>query len=460
MADMKTQRHPMPAQAADKRIHNFDEVALGYTPELASAEAERCLHCKNAPCMKGCPVGVHIPDFIERIKRGDMEGAISVIKSDNNLPAICGRVCPQENQCEGKCIRKAKLGGSVAIGALERYVGDYGLKKGTSALKAPAPNGKSVAVIGSGPAGLACAADCAQAGFKVTVFEAFHKAGGVLVYGIPEFRLPKDDVVAKEIDKLKALGVEFKLNTVVGKAVTFEELKEQYDAIFIGTGAGLPMFMNIPGENLNGVSSANELLTRANLMQAYKEDAVTPIYCGKSIAVIGAGNVAMDAARTAKRIGGGEVYIIYRRGREEMPARAEEIDHAEEEGIKLVLLTNPVEILGKDGKVCGIKCVKMQLGEPDASGRRRPEPIEGSEFVIDVDQVIVALGTSPNPLVRKSCESMEFSKKGTIVVDEETMQTSIENIYSGGDAVTGAATVILAMGAGRKAAKAIIEKLK
>ena len=446
-------------QSPQERVNNFKEVNLGFDDALMQEEASRCINCKNAPCRTGCPVGIDIPAFIKCLTQNDKDGALDVISQSSLLPAICGRVCPQENQCEGKCIRKAKLGGSVAIGALERYVGDYGLQKGTASMKAPKPNGKSVAVIGSGPAGLACAADSAQAGFKVTVFEAFHKAGGVLVYGIPEFRLPKDDVVAKEIDKLKALGVEFKLNTVVGKAITFEELKEQYDAIFIGTGAGLPMFMNIPGENLNGVSSANELLTRANLMQAYKEDAITPIYCGKSIAVIGAGNVAMDAARTAKRIGGGEVYIIYRRGREEMPARAEEIDHAEEEGIKLVLLTNPVEILGKDGKVCGIKCVKMQLGEPDASGRRRPEPIEGSEFVIDVDQVIVALGTSPNPLIRKSCEGMEFSKKGTIIVDEATMQTSIEDIYSGGDAVTGAATVILAMGAGRKAAKAIIDKL-
>ncbi|MDE6189238.1 MAG: NADPH-dependent glutamate synthase [Clostridia bacterium] len=445
-------------QSAQERVNNFKEVNLGFDDALMKEEASRCINCKNAPCRTGCPVGINIPAFIKCLTEDDKDGALDVISQSSLLPAICGRVCPQENQCEGKCIRRAKLGGSVAIGALERYVGDYGLKKGAGNLKAPEWNGKKVAVIGSGPSGLACAADCALNGFKVTIFEAFHKAGGVLVYGIPEFRLPKDDVVEKEIDKLKALGVEFRLNTVVGKAITFDELQAEYDAIFIGTGAGLPMFMNIPGENLNGVSSANELLTRANLMQAYKPDAITPIYCGKSIAVIGAGNVAMDAARTAKRIGGGEVYIIYRRGREEMPARAEEIDHAEEEGIKLVLLTNPVEILGQDGKVCGIKCVKMQLGEPDASGRRRPEPIEGSEFVIDVDQVIVALGTSPNPLIRKSCSQMEFSKKGTIIVDEATMATSVDGIYSGGDAVTGAATVILAMGAGRKAAKAIIEK--
>ncbi len=446
-------------QSAQERIKNFDEVNLGFDDALMAEEASRCINCKNAPCRTGCPVGIDIPGFIKCLTQNDKDGALEVISQSSLLPAICGRVCPQENQCEGKCIRRAKLGGSVAIGALERYVGDYGLKKGNADLKAPEWNGKKVAVVGSGPAGLACAADCAKNGFKVTVFEAFHKAGGVLVYGIPEFRLPKDDVVEKEIDKLKALGVEFRLNTVVGKAVTFEELQEEYDAIFIGTGAGLPMFMGIKGENLNGVSSANELLTRANLMQAYKQDAVTPVYCGKSVAVIGAGNVAMDAARTAKRIGGGEVYIIYRRGREEMPARAEEIDHAEEEGIKLVLLTNPVEILGCDGKVCGIKCVKMQLGEPDASGRRRPQPIEGSEFVIDVDQVVVALGTSPNPLIRKSCDGLKFSNRGTIIVDQESMETSVKGIYSGGDAVTGAATVILAMGAGRKAAKAICEAL-
>lgn len=446
-------------QSPEQRIHNFDEVNLGFDDKLMMEEASRCINCKNAPCRTGCPVGINIPAFIQCLTKNDKDGALAVISEASLLPAICGRVCPQENQCEGKCIRKAKLGGSVAIGALERYVGDYGLSKGTGNLKAPEWNGKKVAVIGSGPAGLACAADCAQKGFKVTIFEAFHKAGGVLVYGIPEFRLPKDNVVEKEIDKLRALGVEIRLNTVVGKAITFEELKEEYDAIFIGTGAGLPMFMGIPGENLNGVSSANELLTRVNLMKAYKDESITPVYCGKSVAIIGAGNVAMDAARTAKRIGGGEVYIIYRRGREEMPARAEEIEHAIEEGIKLVLLSNPVEILGQDGKVCGIKCIKMQLGEPDASGRRRPEPIDGSEFVIDVDQVVVSLGTSPNPLIRKSCNSIEFNKKGTIIVDEQTMATTADGIYAGGDAVTGAATVILAMGAGRKAAKAIIEKL-
>lgn len=445
-------------QDPKERVNNFKEVSLGFDESLMLAEADRCLGCKNAPCRKGCPVGINIPAFIEYLKKNDVLGAVNQISYDTLLPAICGRVCPQEKQCENYCVRKAKLGGSVAIGALERYVGDYALKHSIVPQKKPS-NGKKVAVIGSGPSGLTCAADCAMRGMQVTVFEAFHKAGGVLVYGIPEFRLPKDDVVAKEIDKLVALGVEIKLNTVVGKTITIEELQEQYDAIFIGTGAGLPQFMGIEGENLNGVSSANEFLTRVNLMKAYKEDAITPVYCGSKVAVIGAGNVAMDAARTARRINGNDVYIIYRRGREEMPARAEEIMHAEEEGIQFKLLCNPVEILGQDGKVCGIKCIKMQLGEPDASGRRRPEPIEGSEFVIDVDQVIVSLGTSPNPLIRKSYDKMAFSPKGTIIVDEATMMTNVPGIYAGGDAVTGAATVILAMGAGRKAAKAIANQL-
>ena len=453
------ERHKVKAQDPEVRSHNFDEVSLGFDDETALLEAQRCINCKNPQCVQGCPVNINIPGFIAKLKEKDKDGALSIINESSLLPAICGRVCPQERQCEERCIRKLKLGGSVAIGALERYVGDYGLTKGTKDIVKPQKNGKRVAVVGSGPSGLACAADCAKAGFDVTIFEAFHKAGGVLTYGIPEFRLPKDKVVKKEIEKLNALGVTFKLNTIVGKTITFDELEEEFDAIFIGSGAGLPMFMNIPGENLNGVSSANEFLTRSNLMGAYKEDAITPIYCGKKVAVIGAGNVAMDAARTAKRIGGGEVYIIYRRSREEMPARAEEIEHAEEEGIKLILLTNPVEMLG-DKQVTALKCVKMALGEPDASGRRRPEPIEGSEFEIEVDQVIVALGTSPNPIIRNSVGNMfEFSKKGTIVVNEETNMTTHEGIYAGGDAVTGAATVILAMGAGRKAAKSIIEKL-
>ncbi len=452
-------RYKVRTQDPEKRITNFDEVSLGFDEETALLEAQRCINCKNPQCVQGCPVNINIPGFISKLKAGDKDGALEIINHSSLLPAICGRVCPQERQCEERCVRKLKLGGSVAIGALERFVGDYGLQKGNQNIEKPVKNGKRVAVVGSGPSGLACAADCAKAGFDVTIFEAFHKAGGVLTYGIPEFRLPKDKVVQKEIAKLDALGVNFKLNTIIGKTFTFEELQEEFDAIFIGSGAGLPMFMNIPGENLNGVSSANEFLTRSNLMGAYRDDAITPIYCGKKVAVIGAGNVAMDAARTAKRIGGGEVYIIYRRGRDEMPARAEEIEHAEEEGIKLVLLTNPVEMLG-DKQVTALKCVKMALGEPDASGRRRPEPIPGSEFELEVDQVIVALGTSPNPIIKNSAAHLfDFTKKGTIVVNEETNETTKEGIYAGGDAVTGAATVILAMGAGRKAAKAIIEKL-
>ena len=450
-------RHPVGVQPAEERIHNFDEVSLGYDHATMLEEADRCLHCAAAPCRKGCPVGVNIPAFIARLKEDDLDGAVREISLDTLLPAICGRVCPQEKQCEALCVRKAKLGGSVAIGALERYVGDYALAHPKAPQKA-ARRGKKVAVVGSGPSGLTCAADCAAAGFDVTVFEAFHKPGGVLVYGIPEFRLPKDKVVAKEIAKLEALGVTFRLNTVIGKTLTIDDLLDEFDAIFIGTGAGLPKFMGVPGENLNGVGSANEFLTRVNLMQAYREDAITPVYCGKKVAVIGAGNVAMDAARTARRMGA-DVTIVYRRGREEMPARGEEIEHAEEEGIVFELLTNPVEVLGEGGRVTALKCVRMALGEPDASGRRSPVPIEGSEFEMDVDQVIVALGTSPNPLIRKSTDKIEFSRRGTIVVDEETMRTSNDKIYAGGDAVTGAATVILAMGAGRKAAAAIKAKL-
>ena len=450
-------RHPVGVQPAEERIHNFDEVSLGYDHATMLEEADRCLHCAAAPCRKGCPVGVNIPAFIARLKEDDLDGAVREISLDTLLPAICGRVCPQEKQCEALCVRKAKLGGPVAIGALERYVGDYALAHPKAPQKA-AKRGKKVAVVGSGPSGLTCAADCAAAGFDVTVFEAFHKPGGVLVYGIPEFRLPKDKVVAKEIAKLEALGVTFRLNTVIGKTLTIDDLLDEFDAIFIGTGAGLPKFMGVPGENLNGVGSANEFLTRVNLMQAYREDAITPVYCGKKVAVIGAGNVAMDAARTARRMGA-DVTIVYRRGREEMPARGEEIEHAEEEGIVFELLTNPVEVLGEGGRVTALKCVRMALGEPDASGRRSPAPIEGSEFEMDVDQVIVALGTSPNPLIRKSTDKIEFSRRGTIVVDEETMRTSNDKIYAGGDAVTGAATVILAMGAGRKAAAAIKAKL-
>lgn len=447
-------------QDPEVRKCNFDEVSLGFDAETMKKEALRCLNCKTKPCVKGCPVNIDIPSFIEFLTKDDLDGALGVISKSSLLPAICGRVCPQERQCENNCIRKAKLGGSVSIGNLERYVGDYGLKKGTKDIKMPQKNGKRVAVIGSGPASLACAADCAQAGCEVVVYEAFHKAGGVLIYGIPEFRLPKEKVVAKEIEKLYALGVKFEMNVIIGKTITLDELKQDFDAIFIGTGAGLPMFMNIKGEDLNGVCSANEFLTRVNLMGAYKGEAITPVYAGKKVAVIGAGNVAMDAARTAKRLGKGEVYVIYRRSREEMPARAEEIHHAEEEGIEFKLLTNPVEMIGdENGMVKGLKCVKMELGEPDASGRRSPVPIEGSEYIIDVDEVIVALGTRPNPIVKNSLKQyIEFSPKGTIVVDENG-KTTMDGVYAGGDAVTGAATVILAMGAGRRAAKSIIEYL-
>lgn len=444
-------------QDANERIKNFNEVSLGFDATLMKEEAQRCLGCPTAPCQKGCPVGVRIPEFITKLKENDLDGAVDIIKSTNNLPSVCGRVCPQERQCESLCVRRVKLGGSVAIGNLERYVGDYALSKEFIPQKIER-NGLKAAIIGSGPAGLTCAADLAKAGFEVTLYEAFHKAGGVLVYGIPEFRLPKEAVVGKEIDNLLKLGVKLELNTIIGKTITIDELLEQFDAVFIGTGAGLPMFMNIKGENLNGVSSANEFLTRVNLMKAYLPDAITPVYCGSKVAVVGAGNVAMDAARTAKRMGASEVHIVYRRGRDEMPARAEEIEHAVEEGVILTLLTNPVEIIG-ESFVEGIKCIKMELGEPDASGRRRPVEVAGSEFIIDCDQVIMSLGTSPNPLLKRSCERLETNKKGTIVVEEETMQTSIENVYAGGDAVTGAATVILAMGAGKKAATAIIEKL-
>lgn len=446
----------MPTQSASERKNNFDEVALGYTDELAKAEADRCLNCKNAPCMSGCPVGVHIPDFIAKVREGDVSGAVNILKADNNLAAVCGRVCPQENQCEKYCVRREKLGGSVAIGNLERYVADFAHENDLISSDAAKPIGKRVAVVGSGPAGLSCSADLARAGVDVTIFEALHEAGGVLVYGIPEFRLPKS-LVKKEIDGVKSLGVKIETDVVVGKSVFVEELLEEYDAVFIASGAGVPMFMHIKGENLNGVYSANEYLTRVNLMKAYKTDSVTPIRMAKRTVVVGAGNVAMDAARTALRLGS-EVTLVYRRSRAEMPARAEEIEHAEQEGVKFDLLVNPVEILGdENGNVKGARLVRMQLGEPDASGRRRPVEIEGSEFEIECDQIIVALGTTPNPIIKKSFPPLETSKKGTIVADENG-KTNVDKLYAGGDAMTGAATVILAMGAGKRSAKAILDE--
>lgn len=451
----KSERNAVPVQDAAERIKNFDEVAKGFTPELALAEAARCLNCKNAPCTKGCPVGVRIPNFIAALLNGGADAAAGVLFADNNLPAVCGRVCPQENQCEKYCVRREKLGGSVAIGALERFVADNAEVAKTAAATRQSAR---VAVVGSGPAGLSCAADLARAGIQVTVFEALHKAGGVLVYGIPEFRLPKS-VVAKEIEGLKALGVDIECNCVVGKTVLMEELLEDFDAVFIGSGAGLPLFLGIEGETLCGVSSANEFLTRVNLMKAYRDDAVTPVQRGKNVVVVGAGNVAMDAARTARRLGA-EVTLVYRRSRAEMPARAEEIVHAEEEGIKFELLTNPVRIHGDErGFVNGMTCVRMELGEPDASGRRRPVTVEGSEFFLACDEIIVALGTTPNPLIKDSFPALGTTPKGTIVADENG-KTDIDGLYAGGDAMTGAATVILAMGAGKRSAKTIIEELR
>ena len=445
----------MPTQPANERIRNFDEVALGYTAKLAKDEADRCLNCKNAPCMSGCPVGVHIPDFIANVKQGNIQGAYRVLKNDNNLAAICGRVCPQENQCEKHCVRKDKLGGSVAIGNLERYVADQAIANGYDERPQIVKIGKRVAVVGSGPASLSCAADLARGGVDVTMYEALHEAGGVLVYGIPEFRLPKA-LVKKEIDKVRALGVDIETNVVVGKTIFIEELLFEYDAVFIGTGAGVPMLLKVKGENLNGVYSANEYLTRINLMKAYQKDAITPVKRGKNVVVVGAGNVAMDSARTALRMGA-NVKLVYRRGREEMPARKEEINHAEEEGVEFLLLANPVEIIGDEqGNVKAVKCIEMQLGEPDASGRRSPIPVEGSEFTVDCDEVIVALGTTPNPIIKRSMPSLETTKKGTIVADENGL-TNIPRLYAGGDAMTGAATVILAMGAGKRSAQAILK---
>ena len=460
MANMRMDKNPMPEQAPEVRNHNFKEVALGYTAEQAMDEAERCLHCKNKPCVSGCPVGVDIPGFIAEVAKGDFAAAYEVLSRDTSLPAICGRVCPQESQCEQKCVRGIK-GESVAIGRLERFVADWKMAQGEEEIRSPASNGRKVAVIGSGPSGLACAGDLAKRGYAVTVFEALHAAGGVLVYGIPEFRLPKD-IVRREIAGLEKLGVKVETNMVIGKVTSIQELMEEYgfEAVFIGTGAGLPKFMRIPGENLKGVFSANEFLTRTNLMKAYQDGSATPVMKAKRVAVVGGGNVAMDAARCAKRLGA-DVTIVYRRSEKELPARAEEVEHAKEEGIVFKLLNNPVRILGDDKfNVTGIECIQMTLGEPDESGRRRPVEKPGSEFTIDVDCVIMAIGTSPNPLIKSTTEGLKTESWGGIIVDEATGATSIPGVYAGGDAVTGAATVILAMGAGKTAAAAIDTYLK
>lgn len=454
MPNMSLKKHEMPSQKPEIRRNNFDEVALGYTEEIAIAEAERCLNCKNMPCVSGCPVGIKIPGFIKKIAEHDFEGAYRILSDSSTLPAVCGRVCPQESQCESKCVRGIK-GEPVGIGRLERFAADYHNSHVTALPEKPQPNGHRVAVIGSGPSGLTCAGELARLGYEVTVFEALHTAGGVLVYGIPEFRLPKS-IVSHEIDTLRALGVEIQTNMVIGKVLSIDELLDEgYEAVYIGTGAGLPKFMGIPGENLCGVYSANEFLTRINLMKAYKSDSATPIMHAENVAVVGGGNVAMDAARCAKRLGAKNVYIVYRRGEEELPARAEEIEHAKEEGIIFRLLTNPTEIIsdGNNG-VSAISCISMGLGEPDESGRRRPVAIEGSDFKINVECVIMALGTSPNPLIKSTTEGLECAKWGGIITDDSGL-TSRESVYAGGDAVTGAATVILAMGAGKNAAVAI-----
>ena len=468
-ANMSPKKNPMPHQDPVVRAGNFNEVALGYTQEQAMDEATRCLHCKNMPCVSGCPVQIHIPEFIAKVAEGDFEAAYQIIAADSALPAVCGRVCPQETQCESKCVRGIKHE-SVGIGRLERFVADWHNEHNTEKAERPASNGHKVAVIGSGPAGLTCAGDLARKGYEVTVYEALHLAGGVLVYGIPEFRLPKS-IVQKEVDGLKDLGVKIETNVVIGRAITIDELMEEFgfEAVFIGSGAGLPMFMHIPGENLKGVYSANEFLTRINLMKAYRDGSDTPIMDlkGKEVAVVGGGNVAMDAARCAKRLGA-KVHIIYRRSEAELPARAEEVEHAKEEGIIFKTLTNPTAVLGynnpedkrdpKNGSVSGIRCVEMELGEPDDSGRRRPIVKEGSDFELPMDCVIMALGTSPNPLIKSTTKGLEINRRGGIIVNEDGL-TSREGVYAGGDAVTGAATVILAMGAGKTAAKAIDEYL-
>jgi glutamate synthase (NADPH/NADH) small chain len=455
----KKERTPMLEQPAEERRKNFNEVALGYTKEDALAEASRCLSCKDPKCVEGCPVNVDIPSFIKLICEEDFGGAIEKIKSTNALPAICGRVCPQETQCEALCVL-GKKGQPVAIGRLERFCADYEHQKGVKVPEIPESTGKKVAVVGSGPAGLTAAADLAHLGYKVTIFESLHKAGGVLSYGIPEFRLPKE-IVRQEVEYIKQLGVELKPSYIIGRIKTLDELCDEFDAVFLGTGAGLPTFMGIPGENFSGVYSANEFLTRVNLMKAYDPEYDTKVKCGKHVVVVGGGNVAMDAARSALRLGADKVSIVYRRGEDEMPARREEIEHAKEEGIIFRLLTNPVRILGDEKfNVTAVECIKMELGEPDKSGRRSPVPVEGSEFTIPADVVVIAIGTSPNPIIFKGSEGLEQNKRGTVVADEETGATSKCGVFAGGDVVTGAATVISAMGAGKKAAKAIDEYLK
>ncbi len=460
MPNMSIKKTQMSLLDAKERAKTFDEVSLGYTREEAVSEANRCLNCKNKPCTSACPVAIDIPAFIQKVSEEDFEAAYEIITRQSSLPAVCGRVCPQESQCEGKCVRGLKCE-PVAIGRLERFVADYHMKNSTAEITVPQSNGKKVAVIGSGPSGLTCAGDLRRFGYDVTIFEALHTAGGVLVYGIPEFRLPKE-IVRKEIEKLEAMGVKIKTNMVVGKVFSVDELLDsEFDAVFIGTGAGLPKFMNIPGENLNGVYSANEFLTRINLMKAYEDSSHTPVLKAKKVAVVGGGNVAMDAARCALRLGAEKVYIIYRRGIEEIPARNEEIEHAMEEGIKFLTLTNPVKIIGDENNfVCGMECIQMELGEPDSSGRRSPFEKKGSEFSIKVDCVVMSIGTSPNPLIKDTTPGLETNRHGCIVTKDNDGLTSIEGVYAGGDAVTGAATVILAMGAGKNAAKAIDSYLK
>ncbi len=461
MPNMRPDKNPMPEQCPNVRNKNFLEVTTGYTEEMAIDEAKRCLNCKNKPCMQGCPVSVKIPEFIAYIAEGEFEKAYQKIKETNALPAVCGRVCPQEKQCESKCVRGIKAE-SVGIGRLERFVADWHMQNVEEKIEIPAKNGKRVAVVGSGPSGLTVAGDLAKRGYDVTIYEAFHTAGGVLMYGIPEFRLPKD-IVQKEISNLKAMGVDIQTNVIIGKTLTVDELLEEmgYDAVYIGSGAGLPSFMGIEGESLNGVYSANEFLTRINLMKGYKfPEYDTPVYVGKNVAVLGGGNVAMDAARSAKRLGAENVYIVYRRGKEELPARAEEVHHAEEEGVIFRLLQNPTRFVGnEEGWVTGMEVIKMELGEPDESGRRRPVPIEGSEEMLDIDTVVVAIGQTPNPLIRKTTKGLDTNKRGCIVADEETGKTTRDHVYAGGDVVTGAATVILAMGAGKAAAEAIDKEL-